>query len=121
MWLAKLTARRGSIEVMARGMPFPVRFEQRKSAATGWCRAFACFAAVLAMLAALAHRFGLLETIDFLNVLPLVVVLAALALGVISSTLTGIYSAAVYRFAAEGEVAGGFSAEMIQSAFRAKK
>lgn len=61
-------------------MPFPVRFEQRKSAATGWCRAFACFAAVLAMLAALAHRFGLLETIDFLNVLPLVVVLAVLAL-----------------------------------------
>ena len=61
-------------------MPFPVRFEQRKSAATGWCRGFACFAAVLAMLAALAHRFGLLETIDFLNVLPLVVVLAVLAL-----------------------------------------
>ena len=28
MWLAKLPARRGSIEVMARGMPFPVRFEQ---------------------------------------------------------------------------------------------
>jgi len=50
----------------------------------------------------------------------LLVVLAALALGVISSTLTGIYSAAVYQFAAEGHVAGGFSAEMIQSAFRVR-
>ena len=50
----------------------------------------------------------------------LVLVLALLALGVISSTLSGIYSAAVYRYAAEGEIGGAFSPEMIQSAFRAK-
>ena len=56
-----------------------------------------------------------------MGIVVLLVVLAALALGVISSTLTGIYSAAVYRFAAEGEVGGGFSAEMIESAFRTKK
>ena len=61
------------------------------------------------------------ESLVLLGIVVLVVVLAALALGVISSTMTGIYGAAVYRFAAEGEVAGGFSAEMIQSAFRAKK
>jgi len=61
------------------------------------------------------------KSLVLLGIAVLLVVLAALALGVISSTLTGIYSAAVYRFAAEGEVAGGFSADMIQSAFRTKK
>ena len=61
------------------------------------------------------------ESLALVGIAVLLVVLAALALGVISSTLTGIYSAAVYRFAAEGEVAGGFSADMIQSAFRTKK
>ena len=50
-----------------------------------------------------------------------VLVIALLALGVISSTLSGIYSAAVYRYAAESEIGGGFSAEMSQSAFRPKK
>jgi hypothetical protein len=48
-------------------------------------------------------------------------ILAALALGVISSTLSGIYSAAVYRYAAEGEVGGAFSAEMVQGAFRPRE
>ena len=61
------------------------------------------------------------QSLVLVGIAVLLVVLAALALGVISSTLTGIYSAAVYRFAAEGEVAGGFSADMIQSAFRTKK
>ena len=61
------------------------------------------------------------ESLALVGIAVLLVVLAALALGVISSTLTGIYSAAVYRFAAEGEVGDGFSAEMIQSAFRTKK
>ena len=61
------------------------------------------------------------ESLALVGIAVLLVVLAALALGVISSTLTGIYSAAVYRFAAEGEVAGGFSPEMIQSAFRTKR
>jgi hypothetical protein len=68
----------------------------------------------LIVLAAVSQSFVLL------GIAVLLVVLAALALGLISSTLTGIYSAAVYQFAAEGEVAGGFSAEMIQSAFRVK-
>jgi Family of unknown function (DUF6159) len=61
------------------------------------------------------------ESLVLIGVAVLLVVLATLALGVISSTLTGIYSAAVYRFAAEGEIGGGFSAEMIESAFRTKK
>ncbi len=61
------------------------------------------------------------ESLVLVSIAVLLVVLAALTLGVISSTLTGIYSAAVYRFAAEGEVAGGFSADISQSAFRTKK
>jgi hypothetical protein len=69
----------------------------------------------LIVLAALSQSFVLL------GIVIVLVVLAALTLGVISSTLTGIYSAAVYQFAAAGEVAGGFSPEMIQSAFRTKK
>jgi hypothetical protein len=60
------------------------------------------------------------ESIVLIGIVLLLLVLAALALGVISSTLSGIYSAAVYRYAAEGEVGGGFSAEMIHSAFRPK-
>jgi hypothetical protein len=64
---------------------------------------------------------ALSESLVLMGAAVLLVVLAALALGVISSTLTGIYSAAVYRFAAEGEVGGAFSAEMVQSAFRPKK
>jgi uncharacterized protein DUF6159 len=60
------------------------------------------------------------QSLVAIGLVVLVLVLALLALGVISSTLSGIYTAAVYRFAAEGEVAGGFSSEMIQSAFRAK-
>jgi VIT1/CCC1 family predicted Fe2+/Mn2+ transporter len=48
------------------------------------------------------------------------VVLAVLALGLIGSTLTGIYTAALYRYAAQGEIGGTFSPELVRSAFRAK-
>jgi hypothetical protein len=47
-------------------------------------------------------------------------VLVYLALALISSTLGGIYSAAVYRYAAEGEVGGQFSPDLIRNAFRAQ-
>ena len=38
--------------------------------------------------------------------------------GLINSTLNGIYVAAVYRYAAEGEASGFFSEEMVRGAFR---
>lgn len=41
-----------------------------------------------------------------------------LVIGVIGSTLQGIYTAALYRFAAEGQVSTAFSPEMIRMAFR---
>lgn len=49
-----------------------------------------------------------------------VFVVALIVLGLISSALSGIYAAAVYRYAAEGQSDGFFSAELVQSAFRAK-
>jgi ABC-type multidrug transport system fused ATPase/permease subunit len=50
----------------------------------------------------------------------LVFVLVLVFLGLINSTLNGIYIAAVYRYAAEGEASGFFSEEMVREAFRLK-
>ena len=47
-------------------------------------------------------------------------IVGVLTIGLISATLSGIYSAAVYRYAAQGEISDGFNADMIQSAFRTK-
>lgn len=47
-------------------------------------------------------------------------VVMLLALSLISSTLSGIYTAAVYRYAADGEIGQGFDVDMIQGAFRSK-
>ncbi len=48
----------------------------------------------------------------------LFLVLALTTVGLISSTLSGIYSAAVYRYAVQGETGGYFDAELVQSTFR---
>ncbi len=48
----------------------------------------------------------------------LFLVLALITVGLISSTLSGIYSAAVYRYAVQGETGGYFDAELVQSTFR---
>ena len=50
----------------------------------------------------------------------LAVVLALVGLSLIGSALGGIYAAAVYRYAAEGETGGYFDAALVQDAFRAK-
>jgi hypothetical protein len=47
-------------------------------------------------------------------------ILVFLLLGLIESTLKGIYVAAVYRYAAEGEASGFFSEEVVKGAFRPK-
>lgn len=60
----------------------------------------------------------MVESVVALGMAVALMVLALLALGVISSTLSGIYSAAIYRYAAEGKISETFSAEMIQGAFR---
>jgi Family of unknown function (DUF6159) len=68
----------------------------------------------LIVLAAMAQSLALLA------VAVAVVVLAMLVLGVVSSALSGIYTAAVYRYAATGEVGGSFSPDLVRNAFRAK-
>lgn len=45
-------------------------------------------------------------------------VFSLMALALASATLSGIYTAAVYRYAAEGVVGGGFEPAMVQGAFR---
>ena len=47
-------------------------------------------------------------------------VLAVVALGVISSTLQGIYTAALYRYATEGTTGGMFDDDIVKNAFRQK-
>jgi len=48
-------------------------------------------------------------------------ILALLALSLIASTLSGIYQAALYRYATEGDTSGYFSEELIQGAFKSKR
>ncbi len=48
-------------------------------------------------------------------------VLAIILLSVIHAALSGIYAAAVYRFAADGQAPEGFNSDMMQSAFRPKE
>ncbi len=50
----------------------------------------------------------------------LLFVLTFVFMGLIGSTLNGIYVAAVYRYAAEGEASGFFSEEIVREAFRPK-
>lgn len=48
------------------------------------------------------------------------VVLAMVAMGLIASALTGIYTAAVYNYATTGQAGGEFSQEQVQKAFLPK-
>ncbi|MBD8899492.1 DUF6159 family protein [Rhodanobacter sp. DHG33] len=48
-------------------------------------------------------------------------VVAFILLGLVQSTLQGIYSAALYRYAEAGEVGGGFDQALLESAFRPKR
>jgi len=47
-------------------------------------------------------------------------VLVIIAFGLIGSALNGIYTAAVYRYATEGDAGSFFDTELVQNAFRAK-
>lgn len=50
-----------------------------------------------------------------------IIALLLMALGLISSTLNGIYQAALYRYAVDGEMGGFFDPELIQGAFKSKR
>lgn len=49
-----------------------------------------------------------------------VFVLAAILLGLVGSALSAIYTAAVYRYATEGNAGGMFDAELVRGAFRTR-
>ena len=53
-------------------------------------------------------------------VTALLFVLALVGTGLVESTLSGIYVAAVYRYAVEGEASGFFNEELVRGAFRSK-
>ncbi|HYH99358.1 DUF6159 family protein [Hyalangium sp.] len=48
-------------------------------------------------------------------------IVSLLLLSLVNATLSGIYTAALYRYAAEGNVSPGFEAEMVEGAFRPKR
>jgi hypothetical protein len=47
--------------------------------------------------------------------------LSLMLLALVNATLSGIYTAALYRYAAEGDVSDGFAPEMVEDAFRPKR
>jgi hypothetical protein len=81
----------------------------------------------LATFLTLLAGVGLIIASAALGVLALIVVAvvltvaALLILAVIGSTLGGIYRAAIYRYAATGQVSGGFSSQLVQGAFSSRQ
>jgi hypothetical protein len=60
------------------------------------------------------------ESVALIVLTAVVFVLLLVFIGLINSTLNGIYIAAVYRYAAGGDAGGFFSEEMVEGAFRRK-
>lgn len=60
----------------------------------------------------------MLETPWIMVAAVIILIVTITLLGLLSSTLSGIYSAAVYRYAAEGETGGYFSTDVVRGAFR---
>jgi hypothetical protein len=60
------------------------------------------------------------ESVALIVLTAVAFVLVLVFIGLINSTLNGIYVAAVYRYAAEGETDTFFAKEMVQGAFRTK-
>jgi hypothetical protein len=61
-----------------------------------------------------------LESLAAIIAVVAIIVLLLIFLGLVNSTLNGIYIAAVYRYAADGQTGGFFSDELVQGAFRLK-
>jgi hypothetical protein len=60
------------------------------------------------------------ESIALIVLTAIGFVLLLVLLGLVNATLNGIYIAAVYRYAAEGETSGFFDETMVQGAFKLK-
>ena len=77
------------------------------------------FLVVLLAVALLAGAMAAQSIAAIVSVAVLVVI-GFLLLGLVQSTLQGIYAAALYRYAEAGEVGGGFDQALLESAFRSK-
>jgi len=60
------------------------------------------------------------ESAALIILVAVCLLLAFVAIALISSALSGVYAAAVYRYAAEGQSDGFFTPAMVKSAFRAR-
>lgn len=70
---------------------------------------------IIALVGAATESLALVGLMVFLLVFLLVV------LGLVNSALSGIYAAALYRYAAEGQSSGYFSPEIMQDTFKPKR
>ena len=61
------------------------------------------------------------ESVAAVVLVVLLLILALAAVALLGSTLSGIYSAAVYRYAVGGDTGKFFSAELVEGAFRVKE
>lgn len=60
------------------------------------------------------------ESATLMVIVAGLLVLALVAIGLVASALSGIYAAAVYRYAAEGQAGSFFPAELVRHAFRSR-
>ncbi len=74
---------------------------------------------ILGIAAVMLIAVGLQST-TLAIVTAVVFVLGLVLIGLLQSTLSGIFTAAVYQFATEGKVSGFFSQGLVQDAFRQK-
>jgi hypothetical protein len=63
---------------------------------------------------------AMLESTALMILVGVGLVLALMGLSLVSSTLAGIYAAALYRYASEGDAGSFFSPAMVRGAFQAK-
>ena len=78
------------------------------------------FLAILVSAVLLMGAFALQSAVAVVLVIAIVVIGLTL-LGLIQASLQGIYAAALYRYAEEGEVGHGFDPALLEQAFRPKK
>ena len=78
------------------------------------------FLAVIIAGAALIVGAALTKNIGLVILAVALIVIAVIATFLIQSALSGIYSAALYRYATTNEGTSGFSALALESAFRPK-
>ena len=78
------------------------------------------FAVIVLIVAPSLYLMVTINNPVILVVMAILLMASLILIGLVNSTLSGIYAAAVYRFAAEGETGGYFKPELVQEAFRSK-